>query len=146
MIFSNKHIRFQVHLFLIAVSLHLIWEVAQIKAYDFPETNLMTDVIGCFLPTLGDGLMTLIIFWSGWVVFRDSQWILNPGLKGYLLTLVVGLLLAVIVEWNAFRTGAWSYNEQMITIPILGVGLLPVLQMLVLPPLIFLVLQWIWTN
>ena len=23
--------------------------------------------------------MTLIIFWTGWAVFRDSQWILSPG-------------------------------------------------------------------
>jgi len=90
--------------------------------------------------------MTLIIFWIGWAVFRDSQWILNPGLKGYLLMLAVGLLLAVIVEWNALRTGAWGYDEQMITIPILGVGLLPVLQMVVLPSATALLLQGMWRK
>jgi hypothetical protein len=142
----NPQIRLQIYLFLLAVPLHLIWEIAQIEAYDFPESSLMTDVIGCFVPTLGDGLMTLIIFWSGWAVFRDSQWILNPGLKGYLLMSAVGLLLAVIVEWNAFRTGAWAYNEQMITIPILGVGLLPVLQMLVLPPVTAVLVQRLWRK
>jgi hypothetical protein len=146
MLFANKTLRLQAQLFVLAVPLNLIWEIAQIKAYDFPETSLMTDVIGCFVPTLGDGLMTLIIFWSGWAVFRDSQWILNPRLKGYLLMLAVGLLLAVIVEWNAFRTGAWGYNEQMITTPILGVGLLPVLQMLLLPPVTAVLVQRIWKK
>ncbi len=134
-------------MFVLAVLLNLIWEVAQISAYDFPESSLVTNVLGCFVPTLGDGLMILMIYWTGWLVFREFQWILRPGLKGYLLIMAAGLILALIVEWNAlYRTGAWAYSEQMITIPILGVGLLPVLQMMVLPPATALLLQRIWKN
>lgn len=147
MLFAKKHLRLHGYLFLIAVPLHLIWEVAQIRAYEFPETSLTTDVIGCFLPTLGDGLMTLIIFWTGWAVLRDSQWILKPGVKGYVLMAIVGTLLAIIVELNAlYLTGDWRYNEQMITIPVLGVGLLPLLQMILLPPVTALLLQWVWRK
>ena len=121
--------------------------MAQIRAYDFPETSLMAVVIGCFVPSLGDGLMTLIIFWIGWAVFRDSQWILTPGIKGYLLMLAVGLLLTIIVDRNAlYRTGAWSYNQRMITIPIIQVGLLPIFQMLLLPLVTVLFVQWIWRD
>ena len=48
---------------------------------------------------------------------------------------ILGVLLAIIVELNAlYVTGTWRYSEQMITMPIQGVGLLPVLQMLLLPP------------
>ncbi len=134
-------------MFVLAVLLNLIWEVAQISAYDFPESSLVTNVLGCFVPTLGDGLMILIIYWIGWLVFREFHWILRPGLKGYLLIMAAGLILALIVEWNAlYRTGAWAYSEQMITIPILGVGLLPGLQMMVLPPATALLLQRIWKN
>jgi hypothetical protein len=103
------------------VPLNLIWEIAQMKAYDFPNTSLITDVIGCFVPSLGDGLMMLIIFWTGWAVFRDWQWILKPAVNSVLM-FVLGVLLA-IVELNAlYVTGAWRYNEQMITIPVLGVA------------------------
>ena len=134
MIVNKDNISLQVTLFLVAVPLNLVWEVAQTTAYDFSETNLMTLAIHCFVPSLGDGLMTLMIYWAGWLLFRDSKWILNPGMSGYLLLMGVGLILAVLVDWNAlYRTGAWSYNERMIFIPILGVGLLPVLQMIVLP-------------
>ena len=134
-------------MFVLAVLLNLIWEVAQISAYDFPESSLVTNVLGCFVPTLGDGLMILIIYWTGWLVFRKFQWILSPGARGYLLMMVIGLVLAVFVEWNAlYRTGAWAYSEQMITIPILGVGLLPVLQMILLPPTTALILQRIWRD
>jgi len=91
--------------------------------------------------------MTLIIFWIGWAVFRDSQWILTPGIKGYLLMLAVGLLLAIIVDRNAlYRTGAWAYNDRMIIIPIFQVGLLPIFQMLLLPLVTVLFVQWIWRN
>lgn len=142
-----KQIRVQAYLFLIAVPLHLIWEVAQITAYDFPGTSLTTDVIGCFLPSLGDGLMTLMIYWSGWFLFREPEWILKPGAKGYLLILGVGLTLALLVEWNAlYRTGAWAYSERMITIPLVGVGLLPILQMAVLPIVTVLLVQWLWKK
>ena len=137
----------QASLFLIAVPLNVIWEIAQIGAYDFPETSLMAVVIGCFVPSLGDGLMTLIIYWSGWLLFRDWGWILNPVRSGYLLMMGVGLILALLVEWNAlYRTGAWGYNERMIIIPILGVGLLPLLQMMTLPIAAVLLLQRIWKQ
>lgn len=143
----NDPIRIQLYLFLLAVPLNLIWEVVQIEAYDFPETRLMTDVIGCFLPTLGDGLMTLMIYWSGWFLFREPEWILKPGPKGYLLMMGVGLTLALLVEWNAlYRTGAWAYSERMITIPLLGVGLLPTLQMAVLPIVTVFLVQWLWKK
>lgn len=147
MIPVKKHIRLQAYLFIFAVPLNLIWEVGQMNAYDFPESSLTANVLGCFVPTLGDGLMILIIYWVGWLHFRESQWILNPGLKGYLLIMGVGLVLAVLIEWNAlFRTWAWSYNEQMVTIPILEVGLLPILQMIMLPPATALLLQWMWRH
>lgn len=146
-LFTNKSLRLQTHLFLLAVPLNLIWEIGQMSAYDFPETNLAMDLIGCFVPSLGDGLMTLIIYWAGWLGFRDSQWILHPGIRGYLFMVSIGLTLAVMVEWNAlYRTGSWAYNERMITIPILEVGLLPVLQMVLLPPVAVLLLQWIWRS
>ncbi len=116
-------------------------------AYDFPETNLMTLVIHCFVPSLGDGLMTLMIYWTGWLLFRDWRWILHTGTSGYLLMIGTGLLLAVGVEWNAlYRTGSWAYNERMIMIPFLGVGLLPLLQMMILPIATILLLPLIWKK
>jgi hypothetical protein len=143
----TNRIRLQTYLFLLSIPLHLIWEVAQISAYNFPEGTLLTDVIGCFAPTLGDGLMTLVMYWAGWLGFRDWQWILHPGIRGYLFMMSIGLLLAVMVEWNAlYRTGAWAYNERMITVPVLRVGLLPLLQMILLPPATVLLLNWVWNK
>lgn len=147
MALTLEYLRLQAYLFLLAVPFHLIWEAAQMSFYDFPESSLMTNIFGCFVPSLGDGLMTLIIYWSGWLLFRDFWWILNPRVKGYFFIIGAGLILALVVEWNAlYRTGAWSYNEKMIWIPIFGVGLSPILQMVLLPPATVLLLQWVWKK
>lgn len=140
-------LRLLVAIFLVAVPLNLAWEAAQIRAYAFPAEGIMTDVIGCLVPSLGDGLMTLVIYWAGWLVFRDGAWMLRPGLQGYLLMALSGLVLAVGVEWNAlYRTGAWDYSPRMPRVPVLGVGLLPILQMLLLPPATGLVVRRWWNR
>ena len=95
MILVKKYIWLQACLFLLAGPLNLIWEVTQMSAYDFPDSSFIPNILGCFVPSLGDGLMILIIYWIGWALFRNPQWVLNPGTPGYLLMMVVGLMLAV---------------------------------------------------
>ena len=47
-------------------------------------------------------------------------------------------MIAIVVEWAAIHwLHRWSYTAQMPLIPGLEIGVTPVLQMLVLPPLIF---------
>lgn len=95
----------------------------------------------CFLASLGDGLLVLLIFAAGWIVFRRREWFVRHGARGYLLMLAAGLIIAVGIERVAVGTGQWLYAEQMPRV--LGVGLAPIAQMLVLPPLIFrLVAAW----
>jgi hypothetical protein len=49
-----------------------------------------------------------------------------------------GLLLAILVEWVAVQKfKRWAYAERMPTVPGLGTGLVPIAQMVILPPMIF---------
>ena len=53
--------------------------------------------------------------------------------------LSAGLVIAILIEWFAVNgLHRWAYTDQMPRIPVLDVGLTPILQMLILPPLIFL--------
>lgn len=141
----SQNLRVQAALVFVAMPLHLAWEVTQIMAYDFPQQGLMTNLIGCLVPSLGDGLMTLMIYWGGWLVFRDPGWILRLRVKEYIFMALLGFALAVAIEWNAlYRTGAWNYNPRMSRIPIAGIGVLPVIQMLVLPPVTALLVRYWW--
>jgi len=56
----------------------------------------------------------------------------------------MGLVIGVAVEWIAVHVlGRWMYTARMPLVPGLAIGVVPVVQMLVLPPLIFrLVALW----
>lgn len=132
-------------IYVIAVVFNLMWELAQAPLYigmnDFRQSWRV-----CLLATLGDGLLLLLIFAVGWLLLRRRDWFVRPGVRGYALMLVTGLVIAVSIELAAVNVmGRWEYTKQMPLVPGLGVGLIPVAQMLMLPPLIFRVVT-VWLE
>ncbi len=121
-------------IFAVAVLFNYPWELAQMPLYEGSSYDGRT-FLYCFLASLGDGLLVLLIFAAGWIVFRRREWFVQQGARGYLLMLAAGLIIAVGIERVAVGTGQWLYAEQMPRL--FGVGLAPIAQMLVLPPLIF---------
>ena len=130
-------------IFIVAVLFNYPWELAQSPLY-VGMTHFRTVAWHCFKASLGDGLLVLIIFVVGWVVLRQQAWFVAPGKWGVLVMVGVGLVLGVTVEWGAVHVlQRWVYTARMPRLPWLDVGLVPVAQMLVLPPLIFrLVVVW----
>lgn len=127
-----------VRIFIWAVPLNFAWEMGQSPAYTGLPSTLWRMVQECGVHSLLDGLFVLGIFGGGALLFRGRDWILRPGLAGYFWMGTAGFFVSVVIELNAvYRLGTWGYAEAMPLIPGLGVGLLPVLQMLVLPPVIF---------
>jgi len=87
----------------------------------------------CFQASLGDigllGALYVLMACAAedWIWFeRMSPW-------RVLLLTVLGLLVATVVELRALVAGAWSYRAGMPRLPFLRVGLLPALQMIVIP-------------
>ena len=126
-----------VTLFVLAVLFNYPWELAQSPLYaGMGSSNRMW--WHCFVASLGDGLLMLLIFAAGWTALHRQDWFVRPGLRGYAVMLAVGLIISVGVEWIAVHiVGRWAYTERMPLVPGLRVGIVPILQMLVLPPLIF---------
>ena len=92
----------------------------------------------CFVAALGDGLALLAIHLAGWIVFQRVDWFIPAGRAETGLMLGMGFAVAVVIEWFALHMlQRWAYTDQMPIIPGLEIGLTPVLQMLVLPPLTF---------
>ncbi len=107
------------------------------------EVNWFEFALHCIIPALGDGIIVLLIFFVGWVARGRSDWADRPGWAGYALMLITGFAIAVIVEWVALHgLNRWSYTARMPLLPGLGIGVVPVLQMLILPPLIFRMTGW----
>ncbi len=130
-------------LFLVAVLINYIWEITQSPLYVGME-NFNLVWWHCGLAALGDGLLVLLIYAAGWAVLRRRDWFVQPGGIGYAVMLLAGLVIGVSVEWLAVFIGnRWEYTARMPLIPLLGVGLVPVAQMLALPMLIFrIIAMW----
>lgn len=124
-------------IFVIAVLLNFLWEVAQMPLY-VQDVDWVEFALHCIVPSLGDGLIVLLIFCVGWGARGRSDWADQPNWAGYALMLITGFSVAVIIEWVGFYgLKRWSYTADMPLLPGLNIGVVPVLQMLILPPIIF---------
>ena len=124
--------------FIVAVLLNYLWELGQAPLYLGMEEYDSGVFWHCFVASLSDGIMVLLIVTAGWITLRQPAWFVRPGVRGYLVMITTGLVLAVLVESVAvYGLERWVYAEKMPTVPGLGIGLVPIAQMLILPPLIF---------
>ena len=135
---TSKTMRSLIWVFLVAVMLNYLWELAQAPLYIGLKSYNAAVFWHCFVAGLGDGLMVMIIFAAGWTTTHKWDWFEHPGVAGYLLMLSAALILAASVEWVAVNIlERWAYTAKMPTLPVVKIGLVPLAQMLVLPPLIF---------
>lgn len=123
-------------IFVVAAIVNYAWELARSPLYARPQEG-PTRLWHCGLASLGDGVMVLLILAAGWLVLGRHDCFERSGAGGYLVMLVSGLVLSISVEWASLHVlRLWDYTERMPRLPGLGVGITPVLQMLILPPLI----------
>ena len=134
---ESRNVPRVVRLFFVAVAINLLWEMAQMGL--FASTgSWIRDSAECVRASLGDGGMVLGIYAVGALVFRRLDWFRRPGVAGYAVMLTIGVILATVFELAALRSGRWAYTSWMPRLPMMaGLGLLPMLQMMILPPIIF---------
>ena len=123
-------------LFALATAVNYAWELAQTPLYArvaFPGA-----IWHCFVASLGDGLLVLFIFAVVAAVLRSLDWYVRPTMRGHVAMAAAGLAVSFAVEWWGLRIARrWEYSGLMPLIPGTGIGVAPVLQMLLLPPLVF---------
>lgn len=122
--------------FLIAVPINYLWELAQSPLY-LPASRLSEMWWHCFVASLGDGLIIGAIYAFCATLFGELDWTVRMSWPRWAVLLSANLAVGALVEWIGLRLQRWSYADTMPLIPGLGLGLVPIVQMLVLPPLIF---------
>lgn len=132
--------RFEIPLVLWGFVLNLAWEFAQSPLYADHVEGWPYLAWTRFHCTLGDVLILLGAFWATAAAYRSWSWPVSRGNGAAGMFLVAGLLYTSWSEWfNTSVRESWSYAPAMPTV--LGVGLSPLLQWLVLPTLLILILR-----
>ena len=141
----RRYIKEASALFLVAVVMNYVWEIAQVPLYVGFESYANV-WLHCFIASLGDGILVWLIFVVGWITFRRFDWYAHRNSRTRAVVFLTGLSIGVGIEWVALNIlGRWAYTVDMPLLPGLDVGLVPVLQMLLLPPVIFRIVAW-WTG
>ena len=125
---------------LFAILLNYPWEFLQVPLFDrMPDAPHWEAIKSCTRATLGDAVIMLIAYGSIAAVARDRRWFVAPRAGQVALFSSVGVSITIAIERMALGglwMGGWAYASDMPIVPVIGVGLSPVLQWVVLPPLV----------
>ncbi len=137
----------EIRLVMWALPLEAVWEIAQLPLYTLWHKNEWGYILYNFAHcTLGDLLILLVSFeLMAWLT-RDRYWFKKHVLFHGVLFTLAGAGYTIYSEIrNVYFTGAWAYTERMPIVPVIGVGLAPLLQWLLLPPLLLYLLRRVST-
>ena len=124
----------EVNVVLFALLLHLPWEFWQVPFFEgMASAPHWAAVKVCTRAAAGDALIAVLAFLVVAAGARSRGWILRPSWRTVAAYVAVGLAVTAVIERVSTAWGRWTYGEAMPIVPVLEVGLLPVLQWVVLP-------------
>lgn len=118
---------------------NLVWETMQLPFYTIWRTArpayLAFAVLHCWIGDLLTGSITMLLG----IIAAGPHWPFANIHRAVLVTLASGIAYSVFSEWlNVVVRGAWAYSPAMPVLPVLGTGLSPLLQWLIIPGLALL--------
>ncbi len=130
----------------LAFTLHSVWEIAHVRLYTLWEAadrvTIAWSVLHC---SLGDVVIALSSFALAGFALRQRNWPLLRPIAGGTIIVIGALAFTVWSEWfNVYKIGSWSYTSRMPMI--FGIGLSPLLQWLILPPLMIIAYRALWPR
>ena len=116
--------------------MNLAWEIAHVRLYTlWAEADGLTVAWSLFHCTLGDVLIALAVFALAGMVLRQVDWPASRPWAGGVMVVIGTMAYTAWSEWyNVYRAGSWGYSASMPLI--FGIGLSPLLQWLILPPVL----------
>jgi hypothetical protein len=114
---------------------NVVWELAQLPLYTLwwegSVGEIAFAVVHC---TGGDLLIATSSLVLALLLFADGEWP-EEGYSQVMATAIVcGVGYTIFSEWlNTTIRGSWAYTGQMPVVPILGIGLSPLAQWIVIP-------------
>ncbi|HEY7610327.1 MAG TPA: hypothetical protein VIF14_13920 [Alphaproteobacteria bacterium] len=124
---------------------NLAWELAQLPFYSiWRDGSLGETLFAVAHCTLGDAGIALASLLLAVAVAGGRHWRREPARFRWVAgtTMLFAVAYTVFSEWiNVSVRGSWAYSESMPIVPLLGVGLLPLLQWIATPVFGFWVIR-----
>ena len=122
--------------------LNFVWEALQTPFFVDISDNINTIIWYRFHCTLGDVVITLGSFWLVALITKSRSWFLNPTKNRLLLFVVFGVSYTIFSEIkNVSLNKLWGYSDLMPVIPSVEVGIIPLIQWIIVPPLLILIVK-----
>ncbi len=118
---------------IVSFILNLVWEMFQAILFAPHFFGTADFVLVHIMAACADIIITLLVL-TPELFLSEHMFRTGGRLKWTILSASLGLLVAVCIEWYAVSSGMWTYGPYMPIIPFLGVGLTPILQMMIIPP------------
>jgi len=122
---------------------HSIWEAGQLPLYTLWWTGTPRAIVIALIHcTGGDWLITVTSLTAALVLAWRLRW--RPfGWRMIFTAIILGAAYTVFSEWlNVEIRRSWSYTATMPVVPLIGTGLTPLLQWLVVPGLAFAIVAY----
>lgn len=112
--------------------LNVVWELLQLPLYKNAVYNF-NHIAFCALATVADVLMVLLFYFALVLILKNLFWIQHIKLHQVIIVVLIGGAGAVLSEMRHLSLGSWAYHDSMPIIPLVNVGISPVLQFMLLP-------------
>ena len=118
-----------------SLAAHLIWEILQLPLYTLWSTGtLQQKVFAIFHCTIGDVMIAGLSLLVALATFAPSRWPAAGLARVWVACLALGVSYTIFSEWlNTSVRGSWDYSDLMPVVPLVGAGVAPVLQWIVVP-------------
>lgn len=119
----------------ISAAAHLAWEVLQLPLYTLWATGTLQQqtfaVLHC---TVGDAMIAGLCLLLALAMFAPPSWPYAGTRRVLVASLLLGIAYTFFSEWlNVSVRGSWAYSKFMPVIPVIGTGLSPLLQWILIP-------------
>lgn len=134
---KNAFNKFVIIIIVLSFLLNFAWELIQIPLYKDSFYSI-GHIAFCALASLADAIMVLLLYFGFALIFRNPFWMKHLNWKRIVMVILAGGTGAVMAEIRHLSFGTWAYADLMPIIPVINVGISPVLQFMILPLLIYL--------
>jgi hypothetical protein len=123
----------------VSIAANLVWEILQLPLFTLWTTGTLRQqafaIVHC---TIGDAMIAGLSLLAALSLAAKPTWPETSSVRVFQLSVAFGLGYTVYSEWlNTNVRGSWAYSDWMPVLPMLGTGVSPLMQWLVVPTLAY---------